>query len=276
MTNTHHLINKLKSLKLGGMMDTLELRLQEAEQEKLGYIEFLEILLEDEVQRRANRRLEARVNQARFEEVKTIESFNFDFNSETPTRQIMDLATCHFIERKEWAIFVGPVGVGKTHLIKGIGHQACRTGYGVLYIRTPRLLADLGGGHADGTWESRLRRYLKPDLLLIDDFAMKELTMQQAEDIYEIIDERSRGSSLVVASNRSPQDWYPLFPTPVLAEGVLDRLINKAHHITLNGKSYRPHLRPDRTPPGTEEGCGAKRGKVRAGTGATSPRLDSP
>lgn len=253
MSNTHHLTNKLKSLKLGGMLDTLELRLKQVQQDNLGYIEFLEFLLEDELQRRANRRLQLRVAQAHFEEVKTLETFDFAFNSKTPTRQIMDLATCQFIERKEWALFVGPVGVGKSHLIKAIGHQACRMGYQVLYIRTSRLLSDLGGGHADGTWDSRLRRYLKPDLLLLDDFAMKEFSQQQAEDIYELIDERSRGSSLVVASNRSPQDWYPLFPTPVLAEGVLDRLINKAHHIILTGKSYRPQLRPDKSTQVAEE-----------------------
>lgn len=253
MGNTHHLANKLKALKLGGMLDTLELRLKQAQQEHLGYIEFLEFLLEDEVQRRANKRLAARVAQAHFEEVKTFETFDFAFNTKTPTRQIMDLATCQFIEHKEWALFIGPVGVGKSHLIQALGHQACRLGYQVLYTKTSRLLSDLGGGHADSTWQNRLRRYLKPDLLLLDDFAMKELTLQQAEDIYELIDERTRGSSLVVASNRSPQDWYPLFPNPVLAEGILDRLINKAHHVMLTGKSYRPQLRPDRSKQVAEE-----------------------
>ena len=91
MSNTHHLTNKLKSLKLGGMLDTLELRLKQVQQDNLGYIEFLEFLLEDELQRRANRRLQLRVVQAHFEEVKTMETFDFSFNSKTPTRQIMDL-----------------------------------------------------------------------------------------------------------------------------------------------------------------------------------------
>ena len=244
MGDSHHLVTKLKALKLGGMQDTLELRLAQAEQEHLGFIEFLEFLLEDEVQRRTNKKLATRVAQAHFEEVKTLESFDFAFNSKVPSQQIRDLATGQFLERNEWALFIGPVGVGKSHLIQALGHQACRMGYQVLYSKTSRLLSDLGGGHADGTWETRLRRYLKPDLLILDDFAMKEFTLQQAEDIYELIDERKRGGSMVVASNRSPQDWYPLFPNPVLAEGILDRLINKAHHVVLTGKSYRPHLRP--------------------------------
>lgn len=245
MGNTHHLQSKLKALKLGGMLDTLDLRLQQAQQEHLGYIDFLELLLEDEVQRRAQKSLEARVAKARFEGVKTFETYDFAFNPKIPAQQIRDLATCQFIQRQEWALFIGPVGVGKSHIIQALGHHACRQGYKVLYMKTSRLLADLGGGHADGTWEARLRRYIQPDLLILDDFAMKEFTVPQAEDIYELIDERSRSGSLVVASNRSPQDWYPLFPNPVLAEGILDRLVNRAHHVVLTGKSYRPLLRPD-------------------------------
>ena len=246
MGDVHHLQGKLKSLKLGGMLDSLDLRLGQAQQSHLGYVEFLELLLEDELQRRANKRLVNRVARARFEEVKTFESFDFTFNAKIPVQQIKDLATCQFIERQEWALFIGPVGVGKSHTVQALGHQACRLGHKVLYMKTSRLLSDLGGGHADGSWESRLHRYIKPDLLILDDFAMKEFTVQQSEDIYELVGERSRAGSLVMASNRLPKDWYPLFPNPVLAEGILDRLVNRAHHVILTGKSYRPLLRPDR------------------------------
>ena len=244
MSDIQHLVMKLKSLKMGGMLETLEVRLKQCQDGHLGYIEFLEFLLEDELQRRANKKLEIRVNQARFEEVKTLETFNFEFNPKIPSRQIMDMATCRFIERKEWALFIGPVGVGKSHIIQALGHQACRHGYRVLFSRASRLFTDLGGGHADGTWENRLKRYLKPDLLVIDDFAMKELTLKQAEDFYELVNERLHTGSMILASNRSPKDWYPLFPNPVLAEGILDRLINKAHHIVLTGRSYRTQLKP--------------------------------
>jgi DNA replication protein DnaC len=245
MASEHHLTAKLRGLKLSGMLQTLDMRLSQAQQEHLGYVEFLEILMEDELQRRANQRLAQRVARARFEEIKTLEGFDFASDPKLPARQIRELANCQFIERKQWVLLIGPVGVGKTHLLQAIGHQACRLGHSVLYLKTSRLLADLGGGHADGTWENRFRRYLKPDLLLLDDFAMKEFSLQQAEDIYDLVDERSRSGSVMVASNRAPQDWYPLFPNPVLAEGILDRLINKAHHIIIKGKSYRPRLRPD-------------------------------
>ena len=248
-----HLVKKLKNLKLGGMLDTLEIRLKQSQDEHLGYIEFLEFLLEDELQRRANKKLETRVSQAHFEEVKTLETFDFEFNPKIPSRQIMDLATCQFVERKEWALLIGPVGVGKSHLIQALGHQACRLGHRVLFTRTSKMLTDLGGGHADNTWENRLRRYIKPDLLLIDDFAMKELTLKQAEDFYELVNERSHVGSLVLASNRSPKDWYPLFPNPVLAEGILDRVINKAHHVVLTGRSYRTQLQPRQVEPVAKE-----------------------
>jgi len=133
--------------------------------------------------------------------------------------------------------------VGKTHIARALGMEACRRGYVVLFSKTARLLRDLAGGHADGSWEQRFRAYLRADVLILDDFAMQEFTGPQAEDLYQLIDERVGRSSLIVTSNRSPQDWYPLFPNPVLAESILDRLAGTAHQLTLTGKSYRPRLR---------------------------------
>jgi len=246
MTDIHQLENKIRLLKLNGMLDTLELRLSQAQKDNIGFIQFLELLLEDETQHRANKKLVSRIHKARFEEEKSLEGFDFTFNPKMPSQHIHDLATCRFIERKQSIIFCGPVGVGKTHLAEALGHQACRQGYSVLFTKAGQLLSDLGGGRADDTWEKRLRRYLKPDLLIIDDFALKELTKTQAEDIYELIDRRYRSSSMIVTANRSPKDWYPLFPNPVIAESALDRLISCSHVITLAGRSYRALLRPDK------------------------------
>ncbi len=247
MANIHQLETKLKSLKLSGMLDTLDLRINQAQRESLGYTQFLEFLLEDEIQRRVNKKLTARIQKAHFEEQKTLEEFNFSFNPRIPAPYINDLATCQFIERKESIILCGQVGVGKTHLAQALGHQACRQGYKVLFTKASRFLSDLGGGRADGTRDDRMRHYLKPDLLILDDFAFKEFSTLQAEDLYELIDERGRKGSQVITSNRSPEDWYSLFPNPVIAESALDRLLSRAHVITLTGKSYRSLLRP--TPP---------------------------
>lgn len=248
MTDTHHLEAKLKSLKLSGMLDTLDLRINQAQRESLGFIQFLEFLLEDEVQRRVNKKLESRVKKAHFEEQKTLEEFNFSFNPKIPAQYINDLAACQFVERRESIILCGQVGVGKTHLAQALGHQACRLGYKVLFTKTSRFISDLGGGRADGTREERMRLYLKPDLLILDDFALKEFSTLQAEDLYELIDERCRKGSIVITSNRAPEDWYPLFPNPVIAESALDRLLSRAHIITLTGKSYRSLLRPTHPP----------------------------
>ncbi|MCL0090592.1 ATP-binding protein [Dehalococcoidia bacterium] len=219
MADIHQLENKMRLLRLNGMLDTLELRLSQAQKDNLGFIQFLELLLEDETQHRANKKLAGRIHKARFEEEKSLEGFDFTFNPKMPRQHIHDLATCRFIERRESIIFCGPVGVGKTHLAQALGHQACRRGYSVLFTKANRLLSDLGGGRADDTWEKRLRHYL---------------------------DQRYRSSSMIVTANRSPKDWYPLFPNPVIAESALDRLLSCSHIITLTGKSYRALLRPDK------------------------------
>ncbi len=243
--NVLQLQPRLKRLKLGGMLQTIELRLDQAHQEKLGHLEFLELMLEDEIQRRANKALARRIQRARFEETQTLSDFDFAFNPKVPAAQIRDLATCGFIERRESVLLVGPVGVGKTHIAQAIGHAACMQGRSVLFDKTARVLADLGAGHLDGTWERRLRRYLAPDLLVLDDFGLRAFSERQGEDLYELVSERVRRGSTIITSNRPPSEWYALFPNPVLAEGALDRLINASHHVTLEGKSYRPRQRPD-------------------------------
>jgi DNA replication protein DnaC len=245
MADLHQLENKMRMIKLSGMLETINMRLDQAQKEGLAFSQFLEILLEDEVQHRANKRLAIRLSRARFEEDKNLEGFDFNFNPKLPATYIRELATCQFIERKESVILCGPVGVGKTHLAQALGHQACRAGYKVLFIKANRLLSDLGGGRADDSWEKRVQYYLKPNLLILDDFAMKEFTKTQAEDLYELIDRRHHTSSLIVTANRVPKDWYSLFPNPVIAESALDRLVSCAHVITLTGKSYRSSLRPN-------------------------------
>ncbi|WJV48394.1 ATP-binding protein [Streptomyces flavofungini] len=123
------------------------------------------------------------------------------------------------------------------------GHLAVRQGAHVRFAKTSRILA---GGHADRTWEKRIRELVRPDVLILDDFAMRQLSAAQADDLYEFVSER-QGRSLIITSNRAPSDWYPLFPNPVVAESLLDRLINTSHQVIMNGPSYRPNKRP-RTP----------------------------
>lgn len=243
MTKTHQLEATLRSLKLGGMLETIDARLAQAASGELGHIEFLQVLCEDEVTRRDSAGFVRRVREAHFESTTTIEEFDFAYNPKVPAAQIRDLATLRFMEASESVILHGPVGVGKTMIAQALGHAACRHGYSCAFTKTSRLVGDLAGGHADRSWETRLKAWTRPNVLILDDFAMREFTPSQADDLYELVTERTK-KSLIITANRSAADWYSLFPNPVVAESILDRIVNVAHHIHMDGKSYRPNKRP--------------------------------
>src|ERR1035437_3688410 len=240
---THQLETTLRSLALSGMLDTLGARLAQADAGELGHVEFLQSLCEDELARRDAAGITRRVKAARFERTCSIEDFDFNFNPKTPTARIRDLASLRFLEAAESVLLHGSLGVGKTMIAQALGHQACRRGYTVAFTNASRLLADLAGGHADRTWEPRLRRWARPPVLVIDDFAMRAFTPTQSDDLYELVTERA-GTSLIATANRAAVDWYSLFPNAVVAESILDRVVNSAHHIHMDGKSYRPNTRP--------------------------------
>lgn len=128
-------------------------------------------------------------------------------------------------------------------IAQALGHQACRRGYSVAFTKTSRLLADLAGGHADRSFETRLARWARPTMLIFDDLAMREFTLAQADDLYELVCDRA-GKPSIFTANRAATDWYSLFPNPVVAESILDRIVNSAHHIHMDGRSYRPNKRP--------------------------------
>lgn len=245
VTDRNGLTGVLRALKLSGMLATLDARLAQASAGELGHLEFLQVLCEDEITRRDSVSLVKRIRRARFEQQATLEGFDFAASPKLPAAQIRDLAALRWLHAGESVILYGPVGVGKSHIAQALGHLAIRHGAEVRFLKTSRALAHLAGGHADRTWDKRLRELTRPAVLVLDDFAMRELTAAQADDLYELITERA-GRSLILTSNRSPADWYPLFPNPVVAESLLDRLINTSHQVFMNGPSYRPNKRPGR------------------------------
>jgi DNA replication protein DnaC len=209
----HQLLGQLKTLKLGGFAETLELRITQAEKDELPYRAFLALVVQDEIERREAKKLTLRIQKAAFEEQKTLEEFDFAFNPKIKRSVVTDLATCLFVEKRE--------------------HKAVR------------MLRHLFAARADQSWEKQLKRYLHPDVLIIDDFGVSALTPIQAEDIYELVTERHLRSSIIITSNRPPQDWVALFPDPVMANSALDRLSHHAHHIMIDGgESYRRKLSP--------------------------------
>ncbi|HSB06180.1 MAG TPA: IS21-like element helper ATPase IstB [Thermodesulfobacteriota bacterium] len=249
MNLQHQLEEQLKVLHLGGFLQTLELRLQQAQGSSLGYIEFLQLLVQDEIERREAKKLNLRLSRASFEEEKSLEGFDFSFNPKLNAKVIRDLGNGSFIEKREHVLLYGSTGVGKSHIAQALGHQACRLGYEVLFSKAVKLFRYLMAGRADHSWEKRIKKYLAPDVLIIDDFALSTLTSTQAEDFYEIVAERHLKSSIIITSNRPPQDWVPLFPDPVMANSALDRLVHYAHHLVMEGDSYRKKLSPKSSTP---------------------------
>ena len=239
--------NALRTLKLSGMLDTLDARLAQTRDDGLGHLEFLQALCEDEIARRESAALTRRLRRAKFEAQATFEDFDFTANPKLPGAMLRDLAALRWLDAGESVILYGPVGVGKTHVAQALGHHVARRGGDVRFVKSSRMLADLAGGHADRTIGQRMREYTRPLVLIIDDFAMREHTATQADDLYDLISDRAIASKpLILTSNRAPKDWYPLFPNPVVAESLLDRLINTSHQILMDGPSYRPRKRPGR------------------------------
>src|SRR5207249_2470969 len=179
----------LRTLKLSGMLATIEARLAQARAGELGHIDFLQVRCEDEIYRRESTSMTRRLRQARFEEQATLEGFDFQASPKLPAAQIRDLAALRWLHAGESVILYGPVGVGKSHVAQALGHLAIRHGADVRFLKTSRLLATLAGGHADRSFDKRLAELARPDLLILDDFGMRELTAPQADDLYELISE---------------------------------------------------------------------------------------
>jgi DNA replication protein DnaC len=244
MTLDPDLHRLMKRLKLGALAPTLPERLTLARAQQLDYAAFLTLLLADEVQRRDHQAVDRRLYLAGFEEAVRLEDFDWAAPITVDRRQLQALFSLDFLVRKEHALFVGPVGVGKTFLAQALGTAAVRAGRTVLFSRADSLFKDLAQARIDHSFEKAFRRYLTPELLIVDDFGLHRLTAQQSQDLYELIIERHRRSSFVFTSNRSVDEWLGLFDDPILGNSALDRLAHGAHQVVIDGSSYRAKLAP--------------------------------
>ena len=244
MQGSPELKTTLKRLKLSPMLNTLPDRLAFARSQKLDYSEFLELVLNDEAERRQQITVQSRLRQAGFEEECTFEGFDWTADVKLDKARLNDLFGLHFIERKENVIFSGPVGVGKTFLAGALGHSACRAGYRVLFTRADAMLKKLAQSRADNSFDRQLRKYINPNVLVIDDFALRRLSALASSDLYELIIERHLRSSTIVTSNRDVTEWGAVFDEPMLAQSALDRFCHRAHQLVIEGESYRKRLAP--------------------------------
>jgi len=239
MDLNHQLDMPLKRLRLSGILETLDMRTQQAIDGQWSYGEFLSRLLEDEVARREQKQLALRIRRAAINTTKTLEAFDFAFNPTLNRQRILDLATGDYIRHQRNILLCGPTGVGKSHVASGLAHEACVQGFNVLFVQTHKMLQHINGGRADGTRDRRLQTYLRPDLLVLDDFGLRPLQPPGPEDLYDIIDGRYERGSIVLTSNRAPAEWPDLFGDPLLASAGLDRLLHHAEILIITGASFR-------------------------------------
>jgi len=232
----------LKKLKLTCMYENIEQRHQEAIQGKMKYSDWLLLLTQDEIDRKNNMKIEALIKRSKIGKYNSILEFDFDFNPKINRQQILNFTTCDFISRNENIMITGPTGVGKTFIAKSIGIEACRRNMTVIFTRTAQMLDDICAGYADGTFKSKLKSYIKPKMLILDDWGLQIFSDKSLTILNEIISERYENGSIIITSNRPFKSWNELFNEQVIASALLDRLFNKTHKIIIEGKSYRRSL----------------------------------
>lgn len=231
--------DKLKQLRLTSIAGTLESRNSYALENKVSYLDFLELLLEDEQATRQAAAYKRKLTASRLSEQKTLEEYDFTYQPELDKRLLMDLAACRFISEHKNVILMGNPGVGKTHLANGLGIAALRKGYKVHLTHANTLIEKLYASKADGSYRTMLNKILSADLLIIDELGFKKLPASGLDDFFEIIRARYEKASLIITSNRSFEDWGTIFGDPVMASAIIDRLVHHAVVIKITGKSYR-------------------------------------
>lgn len=244
MSNYAQLNLQLKALKLSGIVDTLELRIMEAQNNQLAFSEFLSMILNDEIENRQNRKLQRLLSRAHLQANKTLENFDFTFNPSINASIIRELATCRFIEKGENIFFLGPTGTGKTHLAQAISHKACRKHLIVEFFNFYEFFSTLNKADLCNRVDKLMKSLLKADLLVIDDFAFKKIDQKSAEYFYAIVDERYSHKSIILTSNRAMNDWASIFPDPIMTNAIMDRLAHNAYQIIIKGESFRKKFKP--------------------------------
>ncbi len=251
------LVQALKQLRLSGAAQSLEVRLHEASANQLNHAEFLELVLQDELVVRSDRTFHRRLKAAGFRDLRTLDDFDWSFNPAIKKKQVFDLAAGQFIRERRDLLWLGPPGVGKSHLVQAIGYQVLKSGFLVLYRSIFDVVRDFLHDEAVGDYDKILARYLKPDLLIIDDMGMKHLPKRSGEYLFEIIMRRYETRSTIMTSNRPLEDWGKLIGDVPSATAILDRFLHHAEVLRITGRSYRLRQQPSRldepTSPPVEE-----------------------
>ena len=234
----------LRRLRLSPLLDTLPERLVLARQQKMPHQDFLLLVLGDEASRRESNAATLRAQRGRLDPQSRIENWDETANVTFDRVLLNELVSLRFLEQHHHVAIVGHVGVGKTFLAHALGHIACRHGHSVLALRTDRLLKTLKHARLTNSHEAELRKLLAVDLLIIDDFGLDAMDSQESRDTYEIFTERHRAGSMILTSNRGPDEWITTFADPIRAQSAVDRFTSNAYDLVIEGDSYRSRLKP--------------------------------
>ena len=272
------LASTLRKLRLSGLAETLEVRLHEASGNSLTHAEFLELILQDELLVRQQRQIARRVKAAAFRELKSLEEFDWSFNPAIKKNEMYDLATGRFLNERRDILLCAPPGTGKSHLVQAVGYHLIKTGHIVLYRSIFDVVRDFLHDEALDGHERIMASYLKPDLLIIDDFGMKQLPKRSGEFLFEIVMRRYETRSTMMTTNRPIEDWGKLLGDVPTATAILDRFLHHADIITFAGKSYRLRNRADNSKP-AKAPTGSKKAEkdskpAKAPTGSNAEQKD--
>jgi DNA replication protein DnaC len=232
----------LKKVRLSTIADTIEHRTREAIEHQLSYTDYLLLLLQDEIDSRKQKRKDLLIRNAKLGVVKHLVDFDFSVIPKLNKQKILEFTSCSFIEQSNNIIFVGPTGTGKTYLSKAVAFEACCKNYKVRFTRTAKMLEEIYAGKADGSYAKRMDMFIKPDLLILDDWGLTDFNNQFLNIINEIISERYEQGAMIISSNRPIDHWDELFHEPVISSALLDRIFHNAHLVKMEGKSYRRRL----------------------------------
>ena len=235
----------LRRLKLSRMLDTLPERFTLARAQKMPHPDFLLLVLADEASRRDGLAASLRAQRARLDPAMQLEAWDDSAKVTLDKALLNELVSLRFLDAHHHLAIVGPVGVGKTFLAHALGHIACRRGRSVLAIRADQLLKTLKHARLDNSHEAELRKLIAVDLLIVDDFCLDVMDAQESRDAYDILYERHRAGSMIVTSNRGPDEWLATFADPMRAQSAIDRFTSNSIDLVIDGESYRRRLKPD-------------------------------